>query len=102
MALAYDSFVCTTFFAAPECQIFSLAAPSIFSITIIITIAQIWLLLALTLPVAYFISRLLRVGRRPAGWPPGPPTVPLFGNILQVCSHRKMMRAARIGWRIAN
>ena len=25
--------------------------------------------------------RLLRVGRRPKGYPPGPPTVPVLGNL---------------------
>lgn len=30
------------------------------------------------------LIRVLRIGRRPAGYPPGPPTVPLLGNIHQV------------------
>jgi hypothetical protein len=35
--------------------------------------------------VALLIIRALRVGRRPNGYPPGPPTVPILGNIHQVC-----------------
>jgi hypothetical protein len=29
----------------------------------------------------YFLYRLLRIGHRPRGIPPGPPTVPILGNI---------------------
>jgi hypothetical protein len=32
------------------------------------------------------LVRILRIGRRPAGYPPGPPTVPLLGNIHLVSS----------------
>lgn len=31
--------------------------------------------------IALLIYRLRNVGRRPAGYPPGPPTLPLIGNL---------------------
>lgn len=34
--------------------------------------------------VAYGVYRLLQIGKREPGLPPGPPTVPLFGNMLQI------------------
>ena len=36
----------------------------------------------------YGIVRLLRVGKRPANYPPGPPTIPILGNIHQVSPRR--------------
>lgn len=38
----------------------------------------------LFLLLAYLISVVLRIGSRPAHLPPGPPTVPFWGNLKQV------------------
>jgi hypothetical protein len=45
-----------------------------------------YILLATLATVIYGIVKLLRVGRRPKNYPPGPPTVPILGNITQVLS----------------
>lgn len=34
--------------------------------------------------LAYGLWRLLRIGRRDPRLPPGPPTVPIFGNALEI------------------
>lgn len=39
---------------------------------------------AIALVVVIGFARLLLIGKRPKGYPPGPPTIPILGNIHQM------------------
>ncbi|KAJ5659297.1 cytochrome P450 oxidoreductase [Penicillium longicatenatum] len=46
-----------------------------------ISSSLLFILLPLLVAALFLLSKALKVGSRPAGYPPGPPTVPLLGNL---------------------
>ncbi|KAG7038564.1 hypothetical protein JMJ77_0009018 [Colletotrichum scovillei] len=42
-------------------------------------------LLLLAATVLFFLWKVSKVGSRPHGYPPGPPTLPILGNLHLVC-----------------
>ncbi|PHH90750.1 hypothetical protein CDD83_2746 [Cordyceps sp. RAO-2017] len=47
------------------------------------SVLQAWMALAIAM-LSLVVWRVNRIGRRPANYPPGPPTLPLIGNLHQM------------------
>jgi len=43
-----------------------------------------WFLAAAGAVIVYGVFRLLQVGKRDPRMPPGPPTIPILGNMLEI------------------
>jgi len=43
-----------------------------------------WIIAICTILVVAATYKILKIGSREPGLPPGPPTIPIFGNMLQI------------------
>jgi hypothetical protein len=72
---------CTAVNACSLTFIFQVVAPQPCCVCTGLAIMSVTVYASLFALVALIVYRLRKVGRRPAGYPPGPPTLPLIGNL---------------------
>jgi hypothetical protein len=55
-----------------------------FNVALVNLSTTTWLYVGCVALLAVFVNKVWNVGRRPVGIPPGPPTIPLLGNLHQM------------------